>query len=72
MADSLLETSLHPVNDLAQLPSAYVAVIRLHTNERQTRVISQKQLARWASHSSLSIPQFNEFGACRCVDWLMY
>ena len=45
MAGSLLETSLHPVNDLAQLPSAYVAVIRLHTNERQTRVISQKQLA---------------------------
>ena len=53
MADSLLETSLHLVHDLAQLPSACVAVIRLRTNERQTRVISQKQLARWASHASL-------------------
>ena len=50
MADSLLETSLHPVHDLAQLPSACVAVIRLCTNKRQTRVISQKQLAQWASH----------------------
>ena len=47
MADSRLETSLHPVHDLAVLPSACVPVIRLRTNERQTRVISQKQLARW-------------------------
>ena len=45
MADSRLETSLHPVHDLALLPSACVPVIRLRTNERQTRVISQKQLA---------------------------
>ena len=42
---------------------ASVAVIRLRTNERQTRVILQKQLARWASHASLSIPRFNQFGA---------
>ena len=56
MADSRLKTSLHPVLDLALLPSACVAVIRLRTNERQTRVISQKQLAWWASQASLSIP----------------
>ena len=37
MADSWLETSLHPVNDLALLPSACVAVMRFRTNERQTR-----------------------------------
>ena len=48
MADSRLETSLHLVHDLAQLPSACVVVIRLRNNERQTRVISQKQLARYA------------------------
>ena len=52
MADSRLETSLHPVHDLALLPRACVAIKRLRTNERQTRVISQKQLARWASHAS--------------------
>ena len=40
MADSRLETSLHPVHDLALFPSACVAVIRLRNNERQTRVIS--------------------------------
>ena len=40
MADSRLETSLHPVHDLALLPSACVAVTRWRTNERQTRVIS--------------------------------
>ena len=69
MADSRLETSLHPVHDLALLPSACVPVIRLRTNERQTRVISQKQLARWASHASLSIPRFNQFSAwsLRCL-----
>ena len=39
MADSRLETSLHPVHDLALLPSACIAVIRLRTNVRQTRVI---------------------------------
>ena len=66
MADSRLETSLHPVHDLALLPSACVPVIRLRTNERQTREISQKQLARWASHATLSIPRFNKFGA-----WLL-
>ena len=63
MADSPLEASLHPVHDLALLPSACVPVIRLRINDRQTRVIAQKQLARWASHASLSIPRFNEFGA---------
>ena len=87
MADSRLETSLHPVHDLALLPSACVPVKRLRTNERQTRVISQKQLAQWASHASLSIPFFFLFflgkkkymildsinlGRGRCVDWLMY
>ena len=40
MVDSRLETSLHPVHDL--LPSAYVDVIRLRINERQTRVISDR------------------------------
>ena len=49
MADSRLETSLHPVHpvhDLALLPSTCVTVpvIRLRRNERQTRIISQKQL----------------------------
>ena len=48
MADNLLETSVHSVHDLAQLPSACVAVIRLRTNGRQTHVISQKKLARYA------------------------
>ena len=33
MADSWLQTSLHPVHDLALLPSACVAVIRLRINE---------------------------------------
>ena len=47
MADSRLETSLHPVHDLALLSSSCAAVIRMRTNERQTRVISQKQLAWW-------------------------
>ena len=63
MADSRLETSLHPVHNLALRPSACVAVIRLRTNERQTRVLLQKQLARWATHASLSIPRFNQFWA---------
>ena len=34
MANSRLETSLHPVHDLVLLPSACVPVIRLRTNER--------------------------------------
>ena len=41
MADNRLETSLHPVHDLAVLPSAFAAVIRVRINERQTRNIAK-------------------------------
>ena len=67
MADSRLETSLHPVHDLALLSSACVAIIRLRINERQTRVIAKKQLAWWASHAyldSINLGRGRDFASC--------
>ena len=45
MADSRLETSLHPVHDLALLPSACIGLIRLHTNGR---AIKARNMAKTA------------------------
>ena len=45
MADSRLQTSLYPVHDLALLQSVCVGVIRLRTNERQTRNIAKAACA---------------------------
>ena len=59
MADSRLETSLHPVNDLALLPSARVAVICFRTNERQMRAkaacaVGLTRIVKYTSIQSVS------------------
>ena len=64
MADSRLETLLHPVHDLALLPSACVPVIRLRTNERQTRIL-RKQLAKAAC--AVGLPRIVKYTSIQSI-----